>query len=90
DSPDLVQAESTLISTAATRKLTTRALERAHQLFEIQGLAQKDLDQATSDQQAAEAAYKAARDAVAIFGKSAAEMDRIVEQRRIDPVLTVV
>jgi len=89
DSPDLVQAESTLISTAATRKLTTRALERAHQLFEIQGIAQKDLDQATSDQQAAEAAYKAARDAVAIFGKSAADMDRIVEQRRIEPVLTV-
>jgi cobalt-zinc-cadmium efflux system membrane fusion protein len=90
ESPDLVQAESTLISAAGTRKLTTRALERAHQLFEIQGIAQKDLDQATSDQQAAEAAYKAARDAVAIFGKSPADMDRIVEQRHIDPILTVV
>jgi len=89
DSPDLVQAESTLISTAGTRKLTARALERAHQLFEIQGISQKDLDQATSDQQAAEAAYKAARDAVAIFGKSAAEMDQIVEQRKINPSLTV-
>ena len=39
---------------------------------------------------AAEAAYKAARDAVAIFGKSPADMDRIVEQRHIDPILTVV
>ncbi|EKZ95777.1 membrane fusion protein heavy metal cation tricomponent efflux ZniB [Cupriavidus sp. HMR-1] len=90
ESPDLVQAESTLISAAGARKLNAKALERAHQLFEIQGIAQKDLDQAISDQQAAEAAYKAARDAVAIFGKSASEMDRIIEQRRTDPVLTVV
>ena len=89
DSPDLVQAESTLISAAGTRKLTTRALERAHQLFDIQGIAQKDVDQATSDQQAAEAAYKAARDAVTIFGKSEAEMDRIIAQRRTDATLTV-
>ncbi len=89
DSPDLVQAESTLISAAGTRKLTTKALERAKQLFEIQGIAQKDLDQAVSDQQAAEAAYKAARDAVAIFGKRPAEMDRIVEERKIDALLTV-
>ncbi|MDF3833799.1 efflux RND transporter periplasmic adaptor subunit [Cupriavidus basilensis] len=89
DSPDLVQAESTLISAAGTRKLTTRVLERARQLFEIQGIAQKDLDQAVSDQQAAEAAYKAARDAVTIFGKRPAEMDRIVEERKIDSILTV-
>lgn len=89
DSPDLVQAESTLISAAGTRKLTTKALERARQLFEIQGISQKDLDQTVSDQQAAEAAYKAARDAVAIFGKHAAEMDRIVDERKIDSVLTV-
>ncbi len=89
DSPDYVQAQSTLISAAGTRKLTTKALERAHQLFEIQGIAQKDLDQAVSDQQAAEAALKAARDAMAIFGTSSAEMDRIVEQRKINSILTV-
>ncbi|MEK7695644.1 MAG: efflux RND transporter periplasmic adaptor subunit, partial [Pseudomonadota bacterium] len=50
ESPDLVQAESTLISAAGARKLNAKALERAHQLFEIQGIAQKDLDQAISDQ----------------------------------------
>ncbi|MDC6315972.1 efflux RND transporter periplasmic adaptor subunit, partial [Ralstonia solanacearum] len=65
------------------------ALARARQLFEIQGLSQKDLDQATSDQQAAEAAYKAAREAVAIFGKTPAQMDQMIETRRTDPVLTV-
>ncbi|WP_432260602.1 efflux RND transporter periplasmic adaptor subunit [Cupriavidus sp. TMH.W2] len=89
DSPDYVQAQSTLISAAGTRKLTTQVLERARQLFEIQGLAHKDLDQAISDQQAAEATYKAARDAMAIFGTSPAEMDRIVEQRKINSILTV-
>lgn len=90
DSPDYVQAQSTLISAAGTRKLTTQALERARQLFEIQGIAQKDLDQAISDQQGAEAAYKAARDAMAIFGSSPADMDRIVELRKINSILTVV
>ena len=89
ESPDLVQAESTLISTAGTRKLTTAALARAHQLYDIQGLAQKDLDQAISDQQGAEAAYKAAREALAVFGKTPAQMDQIVETRKTDSVLTV-
>ncbi len=89
DSPDLVQAGSTLISTAGTLNLTTRVLERAKQLYSIQGIAQKDLDQAVSDQQAAEAASKAARDAVRIFGKTDADMDRIIAERKIDSVLLV-
>ena len=89
DSPDLVQAESTLVSAAGTLQLTTRALARARQLYEIQGVSQKDLEQATYDQQAAEGALKAARDALRIFGKSDAEMDRIVAARRIDSVLAV-
>jgi cobalt-zinc-cadmium efflux system membrane fusion protein len=89
DSPDYVQAQSTLISASGTLKLTTKALERARQLFEIQGLSQKDLDQAVSDQQGAEAGYKAARDAMAIFGTTPAEMERVVEQRKINSILIV-
>ena len=89
DSPDLVQAESTLIAAAGTRVNTTRALERARQLLDVQGVSQKDLDQATSDQQAAEGAFKAARDAMRIFGKSDAEIDAIVAERKVDSVLTV-
>lgn len=89
DSPDLVQAQSTLISAAGTLKLTTTVLERAKGLYAIQGIAQKDYDQAVSDQQAAEAAYKAARDAVRIFGKTDSEMDRIVAQRRVDAQMPV-
>jgi cobalt-zinc-cadmium efflux system membrane fusion protein len=89
DSPDLVQAEATLVSTTGTLNLTTRVLQRAKQLYAVQGVAQKDLDQAISDQQAAEGAVKAARNALRIFGKTDAEMDHIVADRKIDSVLTV-
>jgi len=89
DSPDLVQAGSTLIAAAGTLDLTTKALKRARELFEVQGASQKDLDQAVSDQQGAEGAYRAARDAVRIFGKTDAEMDAIVAQRKIDSELVV-
>jgi cobalt-zinc-cadmium efflux system membrane fusion protein len=89
ESPDLIQAESSLIAAAAVLKLTGRTLERAQQLHEVQGIADKDLEQAVSDQQSAEGALKAARDAVALFGKSAAEIDRIVATRSIDPLLVV-
>ena len=89
DSPDLVQAGSSLIATAGVLELTTRVLKRAQQLYEVQGITQKDLDQATSDQQTAEGAIKAARDAVRIFGKTDADMDRIIAERKIDPVLVV-
>jgi len=89
DSPDLLQAESALVATSGTLELTTRALQRAKRLFPVQGIAQKDLDQAIADQQSAEGAFKTARDALRIFGKSDADADRIVAERRIDSVLTV-
>lgn len=89
DSPDLVQAESTLISTAGSLNLTTRVLARARLLIAVQGIAQKDLEQAVSDQQAAEGGHKAARDALRIFGKTDADMDRIVADRKVDSVLMV-
>ncbi len=89
DSPDLVQAGSTLISAAGVLVNTTRALERAKKLYEVQGISQKDLDQVVSDQQAAEAALKAARDAVRIFGKTGVEMDGMIADRKVDPVLVV-
>jgi membrane fusion protein, heavy metal efflux system len=89
DSPDLVQAASTLISTAGVLELTTRSLARLRELAKTKAAAQKDLEQAISDQQAAEGAYRAARDAVRIFGKSEAEMDLMVGERRVDAVLVV-
>jgi cobalt-zinc-cadmium efflux system membrane fusion protein len=89
DSPDLVQAESTLIAAAGVLDLTTRALERLKNLYKQSAAAQKDYEQSVSDQQAAEGAYRAARAAVKVFGKSEAEIDKIVEERKIDPALVV-
>src|SRR5262249_27914707 len=89
DSPDLLQATSTLISSAGTLELTTRVLTRLRDLVKTKAAAQKDLDQAISDQQAAEGAHKAARDAVRIFGKSEDEINRMVAERRVDPILVV-
>jgi len=89
ESPDLIQAESSLIAAAGVLDLTTHALERARQLYEVQGMAEKDLQQAMSDQQTAEGALKAARDAVAVFGKLDPEIDRMVKSRTIDPYLVV-
>lgn len=89
ESPDLIQAESALIAAAGVLDLTNHALERARKLYETQGIAQKDLQQAIADQQTAEGALKAARPAVRIFGKTEAEIDQIVAERRIDPVMVV-
>jgi cobalt-zinc-cadmium efflux system membrane fusion protein len=89
DSPDLIQAESTLIAAAGVLELTTRALNRAKGLFATHAIAQKDVEQATADQQTAEGALKAARDNVRLFGKSDADIDRIVAERRLDPVLVI-
>jgi len=89
DSPDLIQAESTLIAAAGVLELTTRTLARLKQLYETRAVAQKDLEQAISDQQTAEGAFKAARDNVRLFGKTEAEIDLVASQRRLDPVLVV-
>jgi cobalt-zinc-cadmium efflux system membrane fusion protein len=88
-SPDLIAAESTLIAAAGVLDLDNKVLERARKLYETQGVAQKELQQAISDQQTAEGALKAARHAVSIFGKTEAEIDRMVAERRIDPVMVV-
>jgi cobalt-zinc-cadmium efflux system membrane fusion protein len=85
-SPDLIQAESTLIGAAATFELTSKELARVQ---ELSGIAQREKEQATSDQQTADGALKAARDAVRVFGKTDAEIDRMIESRKIDPALVV-
>ena len=89
DSPDLIQAESTLIGAAATLELTNKELARAEDLKGTNGISERELEQATSDQQTAEGALKAARDAVRVFGKTETEIDQIITSRRIDPALIV-
>jgi len=90
ESPDLIQAESTLISSAGVLKLTSSVLQRARTLYAVQGIPQKELDQAVSEEQAADAAYRAARAAVRVFGKSENEMDRMESSRKTDSDMDVI
>jgi len=89
DSPDLLQAESTLIAAAGVLEFTTRNLARLRELYRTLAISQRDLDQATSDQQTAEGNLRAARDSVRLFGKTDADIDRIIAQRSADPTLVV-
>ena len=89
DSPDLLQAESALLAAAGVLELQKRALARATNLLKAGGSAQKDVDQSTSDQQTAEGNFKAAKDAVRIFGKSDAEVEQILVDRKVDSTLIV-
>jgi membrane fusion protein, heavy metal efflux system len=89
DSPDLLQAESTLIAAAGVLDLTTRNLARNRDLYATHAVSQHDLEQAVSDQQTAEGNLRAARDAVRIFGKTDADIDRFVKERVADPSLIV-
>jgi cobalt-zinc-cadmium efflux system membrane fusion protein len=89
DSPDLLTAESNLIAAAGVLELTTRNLARLRKLYETRAVAQKDVEQAVSDQQTAEGALRAGRDAVRIFGKSESEIDAIIKERKADPTLVV-
>jgi membrane fusion protein, heavy metal efflux system len=89
-SPDLIQAESNLIAAAATYELTTKELARAKALYTTSvGVPQRELEQAISDQQTADGALKAARDAVLVFGKTDAEIDQMIASRKTDPALVV-
>ncbi|MFZ0684292.1 MAG: efflux RND transporter periplasmic adaptor subunit [Terriglobales bacterium] len=85
-SPDLIQAESNLIGAAATLDLTNKELARVRDLG---GVAEREKEQAVSDQQTAEGALKAARDAVLVFGKTNDEIDHMIASRTIDPALVV-
>jgi cobalt-zinc-cadmium efflux system membrane fusion protein len=89
DSPDLVQATSNLIQAAGVLALQNANLKRLTETLRGGGGAQKDVDQAKSDQQTAEGSLRAARDAARIFGKTDDEMDQIIRERKADSVLVV-
>jgi cobalt-zinc-cadmium efflux system membrane fusion protein len=89
DSPDLVQATSNLIQASGVLALQNANLKRLTETLRGGGGAQKDVDQAKSDQQTAEGSLRAARDAARIFGKTEDEMDQIIRERKADSVLIV-
>lgn len=89
DSPDLLQAESALIAAAGVLELDTKNLTRLRDLVTTHAVSQRDVEQAVSDEQTAEGNLRSARDAVRLFGKTDAEIDRIVAERSADPTLVV-
>src|SRR5260370_663857 len=89
DSPDLLAADSNLIAATGVLELTSRSLARLKLLDESRAVSQRGLEQAISYQQTAEGALRSARDAVRIFGKTEAEVNKIVAERMADPRLVV-
>src|ERR1051326_5202394 len=89
DSPDLLQAESTLIAAAGVAELTTRNLARQRDLYTTHAVSQHDLEKAVSDQQTAEGNLRAARNVMRLFGKTDAEVDNVVKQHVADSALVV-
>ncbi|MFZ0424860.1 MAG: efflux RND transporter periplasmic adaptor subunit [Xanthobacteraceae bacterium] len=89
DSPDLLQAESTLIAAAGVADLQRKNLDRLHGLVTTQAVSQRDVEQAVSDQQTAEGNLQAARDAVRLFGKTEDDIKAIISKRSADPTLVV-
>lgn len=84
EDPAIVQAESTLIGAVATYERTRKELTRVEGLGAGNGIAQKELEQALSEEQSAAAALQAARDAVRALGKSDAEIAAMVRTARIE------
>jgi cobalt-zinc-cadmium efflux system membrane fusion protein len=80
EDPPIVQAESALITAAANFALTKKELVRVRALGQTNGIAQKEVEQAVSDEESAAGALKAARAAVRALGKTDAELDQIVAE----------
>jgi membrane fusion protein, heavy metal efflux system len=89
ESSDFLAAQSTLISAAATLAQTNSALARAKKLYSDKAIDQNDYETAVANQQSAQGALEAARDAVAIFGRTPAQIDHIVAAREVDRALIV-
>ncbi|MBV8501865.1 MAG: efflux RND transporter periplasmic adaptor subunit [Paucibacter sp.] len=89
ESPDLMNAEQALVGAAAAFDAADAALTRAKVLLANQGMAQKDFEATEAAQRAADAAYKAGRNEVRVFGKTDAEIDRIIQTRKIETDLVV-
>jgi membrane fusion protein, heavy metal efflux system len=89
ESSDFIAAQSNLIGAAATLDQTTSALERAKKLYAVHGIDQNDYEAAVAALQTAEGALRAARNAVAIFGKTEAQIDHIVAARQVETALMV-
>jgi cobalt-zinc-cadmium efflux system membrane fusion protein len=84
EEPATVQAESTLIAAAATFTLTSNVLVRAQALYGTNGVSKAELEQDVSAAETAEAALKAARDAVRALGKTDDDIDQMIAAGKME------
>ena len=89
ESPDFLAAESNLISADATLVQTDSALARAKKLYSDKAIDQNDYETAVANQQSAQGALRAARAVVALFGRTPAEIDRMIAGREVERALIV-
>ena len=83
EDPTVVQAESTLLAAAAAYDLAAKELGRVQGLGTDSGIPHKELEQDISNKVTAEAALKAARDAVRALGVTDAQIDQMLAAGRI-------
>ena len=84
EDPATVQAESTLIGAAATFTLASNVLARAQALYGTNGVSKAELEQNVSAAETAEAALKAARDAVRALGETDDDIDAMIAAGKIE------
>ena len=89
DVPDIAQAASTLISTSGTLRTANDTLKRAQGLAQDSSIPQREYQQNQSDQQAADAAYRAARKTLLLFGLGESDIARIERDKAIDVEMPV-
>lgn len=87
--PDIAQAGSTLVSTAGALRASNETLRRAQALAQDNSIPQKEFQQDQADQQAAQAAYDAARKTLRLFGLSEADVARMERDRSFDVEMPV-
>jgi cobalt-zinc-cadmium efflux system membrane fusion protein len=89
ESPDFIAAQANLIAAAAVLDQTSSALTRARVLYASKGIDQNDYETAVANQQSADGALEAARSALAVFGRTEAQIDAVVETRKVERALIV-
>lgn len=76
-----------MLGAAATYNLTRKELQRVTELGKSNGIAEKEMEQAVSDAQTADAALKAARDAVRVLGKTDTQINQMIATGRVNSPL---
>jgi membrane fusion protein, heavy metal efflux system len=82
--PNIVQGVSTLLTAAASYAVAEKELSRANDLLSTKGVSEREVEQATSDEQTAKAALDAARSGLLLLGKSDAEIDHLIATKKMD------